>query len=95
MCLADDEIPVVRNGSDLADACSKMDHVSATDPVAVGLAGVSTGICSGFFLAIDQILSEGTRPYCAPANITIGQGTKVILKYLNDHPKSFTFRPQD
>ena len=61
MCLADDEIPVVRNGSDLADACSKMDHVSATDPWPSALPVSQRAYVLAFSWHVRSTISRGSR----------------------------------
>lgn len=54
----------------------------------------SAGVCAGFVtgvtntLAYARLNNPATVPICIPNGFTVGQGARVFLKYLSDHPES-------
>lgn len=54
----------------------------------------SAGVCAGFVSGVTNTLgyarlsSPTTVPICIPDGFTVGQGARVFVKYLSDHPQS-------
>ena len=67
------------NGNDLLLTCTenskRMDGMSHDD--------FASGYCLGFV----QGASLSSSDICVPQDVTAGQGTRVVLKYLQDHPE--------
>jgi hypothetical protein len=67
------------NGNDLLLTCTenskRMDGMSHGD--------FASGYCLGFVEGVSLSSSD----ICAPEDVTAGQGTRVVLKYLQDHPE--------
>jgi hypothetical protein len=45
------------------------------------------GYCTGIVEAVLFLPMWGTNLYCTPKGVTVGQGMKVLVKYMNDHPE--------
>lgn len=52
----------------------------------------NTALCFGFVAGVSGTLSMMSGagkgyPYCPPQQITLGQATDIVRKYLNEHPE--------
>lgn len=77
------------SGNDMLEGCTEFLKPN-TNPNSY----FKAGICAGFIAGVSNTLvyarlsSPTTVPICIPDGFTVGQGTRVFLKYLDDHPET-------
>ncbi|KEX94603.1 hypothetical protein HA62_06655 [Pseudomonas putida] len=76
-------------GNDMIVGCAEF-LKETTSPASYFPAGVCAGFVAGVTntLTYARLSSPTTVPICIPTGFTIGQGARVFLKYLYDHPQS-------
>jgi hypothetical protein len=74
----------VETGNDLQEACKSHSKSGLNDEELAQIA-----YCAGFvrgLLSVGQLL-QGKLQFCVPKGVTVGQATKIVLKFLAENPE--------
>jgi Rap1a immunity proteins len=83
----------VKSGNELREACQIIERPGgAKDALEAAKAGYCIGIVKTL-LFVGPRLQEPDK-FCTPDGVTIEQGARVVLKYLNDNPDKNHQRPE-
>jgi hypothetical protein len=76
-------------GIDDFEGCKEAAKLSTTAPNPI-----RTGYCMGVVAALMFSLPAVGRIVCLPKGVTLGQGAKVLVKYMDDHPEELQERTE-
>lgn len=65
--------------------CRQSEKLTKTDPETLITAGLCQGVVDAFLLAGSRLAPE--YRYCVPQRANLGQGVRVVIKYLEANPE--------
>ena len=80
-------------GSDLLRACELT--TQSSDTLLSSAQAIEAGWCFGLvygFIYLDRARGS-TVQWCVPVRVTVGEGVRVLLKFMNDNPKLLIWDP--